>query len=148
MARKQVVADPGSFVIEDDDEPLPSVTRGGRLASMHNPYADALWDSYEAGKPKRVVVPGGDPLRDAYALIRRAADNQDIGARIVVQNDQGELVRNLSKGKGENKVIIDDSLTLAFKGEYPSNTFTVRFQGMDRKQYASRTNSDSVEDSE
>lgn len=148
MARKQAVADPASFVIEDDDEPLPSVTRGGRLASMPNPYTDALWNSYEQGKPKRVVVPGGDPLRDAYALIRRAADDQNIGARIVVQNDQGELVRNLSKGKGEAKVILDDSLTLAFKGEYPSNTFTLRFQGMDRKQYATRSNGESVEDSE
>lgn len=142
MARKRSTPAPsdfdlGSIAIEDEDS-LPTVSRGGRLVAMRdaNPFTAAVWQSYELEQVKGVTVPGGTPLRDAYQLIRWAADDQGIGVRIVVitENGAGDIVRNYSRGKGAEKVVIDDSLNRAFKGEI-DGLFRVKFQGQVRKVY-------------
>jgi len=93
---------------------LPANTRERKVKD--NPFVPALTESYEQETGRQVTVPAQNTQQVLY-LIRQAANDLGIGARIVVQNNKGETVEQRK-----------DALK-ALRGNV-----TVKFAGKDRTQ--------------
>jgi hypothetical protein len=103
------------------DAEVPSQQRERK--HKDNPFVQWLADSYANQTGKSVTVPAANAGEVEY-LIRRAADELGIGARVVVQNSKGET--------------LDKDARKSAKGN-----LTVLFAGKDRK---ARKNADVTPD--
>lgn len=103
--------DLSALAISEADVPKQQRER----AVKDNPFLPALTESYETDTGRQVQVPAQNTRQVIY-LIRQAANDLGIGARIVVQNSKGETVEQKK-----------DSLN-ALRGRV-----TVLFAGKDRK---------------
>lgn len=122
-----------SFAVADAE--LPAVTRGTETAGP-NPLKDVLRQSKETGKGKAVTVPAAQ-VASVVRYIRRAANDLNIGARIVLTSGDGrtkldtEMVGGTKTAKGRTSggrlaVIKPDGAE--YKGQV-----RVLFQGQNRK---------------
>ena len=116
------------------DAELPAVTRGSETAGP-NPFADVLAASKRDGKGKAVTVPA-DQVGAVIRYIRRAANDQNIGARIVLMTTDGktkldtETVGGTKTAKGRTS----GGKTQVTKDGKPFNgNVRVLFQGQTRK---------------
>lgn len=119
MATQTQTFDFGSVSVEDAE--LPKATRARRTGP--NPFTEPLAASYESKTGKAVTVPG-KAVKDANSHLRRAANDLNIGVRIVFQNSKGETLKYDAAKDSKGNV-------------------TIKFQGQDRKQ---RKQSDSATD--
>lgn len=117
-----------------DDAELPRVTRGSETSGP-NPFADVLRLSKEQGKGKAVTVPA-DQVGTVIRYIRRAANDQNIGSRIVLTDAKGtkldtETVGGTKTAKGRTT----GGRTQVTKDGKPFNgNVRVLFQGQARKE--------------
>jgi hypothetical protein len=115
------------------DAELPPIVRGAETAGP-NPFADVLKASKDQGKGKAVTVPA-DQVGTVIRYIRRAANDQNIGARIVLLDNRGarldtETVGGTKTAKGRTS----GGRTQVTKDGKPYNgQVRVMFQGGNRK---------------
>jgi hypothetical protein len=118
------------------DATLPAVKRGVETAGP-NPFADVLKLSNEQGKGKAVVVPAAQ-VGTVIRYIRRAANDQNIGARIVlVTADKSaakldtETVGGTKTAKGRTS---GGETVVTKNGTRYNGNVRVLFQGQKRKE--------------
>lgn len=92
-----------------EETELPGVRRGRTRHIEHNPFLGPVGDSYNDGKGRAVKVPN-EHYKTTENLIRRAAEDLEIGVRVV------------------------PSLTAEERDKAPKNkTVTVKFQGQPKR---------------
>lgn len=111
------------------DATVPTSTRA---AKRDNPFGAWLKESYDKGTGKAVTVPAANVAETVY-LIRQAANELNIGSRVVLQDSKGNVLTTdrvgMDKdGKGGKIVVVKEDGT-----EFRSNV-KVLFAGKNRKQ--------------
>lgn len=107
MAENKAALDLSTLAPETVD--LPAVQR--ERAHRDNPFVQWLAETYESGTGRKVTVPAANRSEVEY-LIRRAADELGIGARVVVQNSKGETLSN-----NDSKKAARGNVTVMFQGK-------------------------------
>lgn len=124
-----------AFDFKVEDAELPAITRSTETAGP-NPFADVLRQSKEQGKGKAVTLPAAQ-VPTAVRFIRRAANDQEIGARIVLTAAKSgerldtEMVGGTKTAKGRTSG--GTMVVVKADGTRYHGNVKVLFQGQKRK---------------
>lgn len=126
------------------DAELPKITRTVETAGP-NPFSDVLRQSKEQNKGKAVTVPA-DQVGTVVRHIRRAANDQNIGARIVLQSPDGKLtfttetIGGRKVGEGKKARTVGGRLAVVKEdGKEYKGGVKVMFKGQNRKARKTKT---------
>lgn len=89
---------------------MPATAAGRNRKHTVNPFREVLAQSFEAfeknGNAGRQVAVPGAAVSEAVYLIRQAAADLGIGARIILRNGKGETIDNETAKKARGNVTV------------------------------------------
>lgn len=133
------------------DATLPAITRTTETSGP-NPFADVLLQSKEQGKGKAVTVPA-DKVGEVLRYIRRAANDLNIGSRIVLVSAKDnsklsvEVVGGTKTGEGKHaRTVGGKTVPVREDGTQYRGNVKVLFQGQKRKARKTETTPAAIAD--